>query len=164
MGAHLCQRWKAGLLGAIMLSLVMVCSVLRQPASSYPQGWALLFALVWLGLIYGTLDGMFLTVMPVLAVQQILGVRVGGDDGASPYVRMLASLGASLLVTTAYHWGFAEFRGAQVVSPLIGNALITSGYLVTGSPIPPVVAHIAMHIAAVLHGMETTVQLPPHSH
>jgi hypothetical protein len=164
VGVHLRQHWKAGLLGAIILSLVMVWGVLRQPASSHSQGWELLFVLVWLGLVYGTLDSVFLTVMPVLAVQQMLGACVGGDDGASPYVRMWASLGASLLVTAAYHWGFVEFRGAQVVSPLIGNALITSGYLVTGSPFTPVVAHIAMHIAAVLHGMETTVQLPPHSH
>ena len=102
--------------------------------------------------------------MPVWAVQQMLSARVRGEDSASPYGRLLASLGASLLVTAAYHWGFVEFRGASIVSPLIGNALMTSGYLVTGSLLTPVVAHIAMHIAAVLHGMETTVQLPPHAH
>jgi hypothetical protein len=53
VGVHLRQHWQAGLLGAIILSLVMVWGVLRQAASSHPQGWELLFALVWLGLVYG---------------------------------------------------------------------------------------------------------------
>jgi hypothetical protein len=71
------------------------------------------------------------------------------------------ALAASLLVTTAYHWGFAEFRGPAIVQPLMGDALITLGYLLTANPVTPVAAHVA-HIAAVLHGPETTVQLPPH--
>jgi hypothetical protein len=161
--AHLRQHWHAGLLDAIMLSLIIVWGVLRQPASAHPQGWMLVFALVWLGLVYGTLDGLFLTVMPVLAVQQMLEARGRGDDGAARCARMGASMGASLVVTAAYYWGFVEFRGAPIVLPLICNAMITSGYLVTGNAITPLVAHIAMHMAAVLHGMETTVQLPPRS-
>ena len=55
-----------------------------------------------------------------------------------------------------------EFQGDAIMQPLIGNAIITLGYLLTANPITPIVAHVAMHIAAVLWGMETTVQLPPH--
>jgi hypothetical protein len=55
-----------------------------------------------------------------------------------------------------------EFRGPGPVAPSPGNALITVGYLLTTNLMTPVIAHMAMHVAAVLHGMETTVQLPPH--
>jgi hypothetical protein len=114
----------------------MVWGVLRQPGSPYRDGWELVWAPVWLGLLYEAVDGVFLTVIPVLA--------------------------ASLFVTAAYLWGYAEFGGAKVLAPMMGDAIITLGYLLTGNPITPVVAHVAMHVAAVLHGMETAVQLPPH--
>jgi hypothetical protein len=35
-------------------------------------------------------------------------------------------------------------------------------YLLTTSPLAPVGAHAVMHVSAVLHGAESTVQLPPH--
>lgn len=48
------------------------------------------------------------------------------------------------------------------MGPLIGNGVLTVGYLLTGSPVTPLVGHVLMHAAAVLHGAETTAQLPPH--
>jgi hypothetical protein len=48
------------------------------------------------------------------------------------------------------------------MQPLIGNVLITLTYLLTGSPVAPIVSHVMMHVAAVMHGMATTMQLPPH--
>ena len=115
--AHLRQRWYARLLGAIRLSLIMVWGVLRHPASAHPQGWMLVFALVWLGVVYGTLDGLFFTVMPVLAIQQMWEARGEGDDGAARYMRMGASMGASLVVTAAYHWGFVECCSTPIGLP-----------------------------------------------
>ena len=58
--------------------------------------------------------------------------------------------------------GFAEFRGPTLLQPLIGNAVVTAGYLLTGSPLAAILAHVIMHGAAVFQGMEGTVQLPPH--
>jgi hypothetical protein len=72
------------------------------------------------------------------------------------------ALAASLFVTAAYHLGYVEFRGPRLLQPLIGNAVLTTGYLMTGSIATPLIGHVIMHGAAVLHGMETTVQLPPH--
>ena len=72
------------------------------------------------------------------------------------------ALAASLLVTGVYHLGYREFRGPQLVQPLIGNAVVTAGYLLTGNAAAPLLAHVIMHGAAVLHGVETTAQLPPH--
>jgi hypothetical protein len=71
-------------------------------------------------------------------------------------------LGASLLVAATYHLGYQEFRGPELMQPLIGNGLITLAFLLTGSPAAAIIAHVIMHTAAVLHGINTTVQLPPH--
>ena len=72
------------------------------------------------------------------------------------------AIAASLLVTAAYHLGYPEFRGTKVLAPIIGNGVLSLTYTLTTNPISAVAGHIAMHIAAVLHGLETTVQLPPH--
>jgi hypothetical protein len=131
--------------------------VLALPAR--PEGAALLGALLWLGLVYGVADALLLNVLPVLAVDG--GAREGGSERAR-LARALVALAASLLVTAAYHVGFPEFRGARLVQLLIGNAIITAAYLLTGSPLAAVVSHVVMHGAAVVHGMETTPQPPPH--
>jgi hypothetical protein len=49
-----------------------------------------------------------------------------------------------------------------LIQPLIGNAIVTAGYLATRNPMTPLVSHVMMHGAAVVHGMEATAQLPPH--
>jgi hypothetical protein len=69
---------------------------------------------------------------------------------------------ASMLVTALYHLGYPEFQGPQVVFPLIGNSVMSLAYLLTMNPLGAILSHIAMHIAAVLHGINTTFQLPPH--
>jgi len=157
------SRWVHGLVGAVLLSALMAWGVVRQPASASPEGAKLVFAILWLGVVYGAVDAALLTVMPVRAAREWwagLGVR---QRGTSWLVEGLVALGFSLFVTAVYHLGYPEFRGAAVIEPMIGNGLITLGYLATRHPITPVAAHVAMHIAAVLHGMDTTVQLPPHS-
>jgi hypothetical protein len=66
------------------------------------------------------------------------------------------------MVIATYHLGYAEFQGPQVIAPTIGNGILSAGYLLTNNPLASVVGHIAMHVASVMHGSETTVQLPPH--
>ena len=74
----------------------------------------------------------------------------------------LVALVASAYVTAAYHLGYPEFRSKRVLLPVAGNTIITFGMLVTGNPLAAIVSHAIMHIAAVIHGAEATVQLPPH--
>jgi hypothetical protein len=45
---------------------------------------------------------------------------------------------------------------------LLGNTIITLTFIISGNPIAAVISHTAMHIAAVIRGPETTLQLPPH--
>ena len=69
---------------------------------------------------------------------------------------------ASLLVTAMYHAGYAEFRSADMREPLVGNSLISLAYVLSGNPITAFAGHIAMHVAAVVHGITSTAILPPH--
>lgn len=40
--------------------------------------------------------------------------------------------------------------------------MFSLAYLLSGSPMAPVVAHAAMHVAAVIHAYGTSIPLPPH--
>ena len=155
------RRWPAGLLVGALAGALLARTVLLQPASPRPAGGALVWALLWDGGLYGTADALLLSVVPVLAVY---GSRPA-DELRNPGTRWkwgLAALLASLFITAAYHFGFTEFRGAALVAPLIGNGIVTLSYLASGSPVAPLLSHVVMHAAAVLHGMATTAQLPPH--
>lgn len=155
------RRWVGGTLGGVLLGLLLTWNVISQPSSDRPQGLGLLGALAWYGVVYGAIDALLLNVIPVLSIYAALP----GNPPRQLAPRVgwaLAALAGSLLVTAMYHLGFAEFRGPALVYPLVGSSIITAGYLLTGSPLAAIIAHIIMHAAAVVHGMETTVQLPPH--
>jgi hypothetical protein len=135
--------------------------VFGQPGSPRSSGLPLTGDLAWFGVVYGTIDALLLTVVPVIA---LYGLRPA-EELAESNLRLrwaLIALAGSALVTAAYHAGFTEFRGPQLIQPVIGNLLITLAYLLSGSPLAAVVSHVVMHVAAVLHGMATTIQLPPH--
>jgi zinc transporter ZupT len=113
----------------------------------------------WYGLVYGVADALLLTVIPVAAVG---GWWAFPGFTSGRVLRGAAAFAGSLLVTALYHAGFTEFHGAALLQPLIGNAIVTAGYVLTGNPATPLLSHVLMHAAAVVHGMEATVQLPPH--
>ncbi|MEW6669345.1 MAG: CPBP family glutamic-type intramembrane protease [Thermodesulfobacteriota bacterium] len=151
-----------GLLGAVVVGAFVVSSVLRQPSSPTPQGFELMFDLLWLGVVYGTLDGLLLSVLPVYATWKALSgegwtARWPGRIGAG-----ILALLASSVVTAAYHLGYPEFRGPQVMMPVFGVGVMSLSYILTRNPLSPVLSHVAMHVAAVLHGLQSVLQLPPH--
>jgi hypothetical protein len=158
---QLTGRWHYALAGVAAASFLLLRNVQGQPASAVPEGAQLVLALAWIGAAYGTIDGLLLNVMPVLAVQGP-GFYASNPSWRQRVGRGLLALAASLAVTVAYHAGYTEFHGPKMLSAIIGNAIITSSYLLTGSPLAAVVTHVIMHVAAVFHGMETTLQLPPH--
>lgn len=156
---HLMQHWPAGFLVGLTLGALLSVTVAAQPSSPAPSGRDLAWALVWLGVVYGLLDAFLLNIAPVVAV-------TASDHGSGRFSRRLRqgslALTASAFVTAAYHLGYSEFRGPQLRQPLTGNAILTAGYIVSGSMVAPLIGHVIMHGASVLHGMETTTQLPPH--
>jgi hypothetical protein len=156
------HNWKWGVGGAVVVGALMVMAVFRQDSSARPEGQELVTDLLWFGVVYGLLDALLLSVLPVLATWHAFRTR-GWTEGwvRKVGVGALAIL-ASMLVTATYHLGYEEYRGGDVFDPLVGNSIMTLGYVLTNNPITSVASHIAMHIAAVLQGAETTSQLPPH--
>ncbi len=155
-------RWILGVVVGVLAGAFLVMNVLSQPASPRSAGALLVFDLLWLGLIYGLVDALLLSVMPILATWEAFSILgwVGSWPGKIA-VGALALL-MSLLVTAAYHLGYPEFKGPEVVGPLIGNGVSSLAYLLSGNPLGSLISHVAMHIASVLHGPATTIQLPPH--
>jgi hypothetical protein len=156
------RRPRAGLTAGLIAGAVAVQFVLSGPGSPRPEGMELVWAVLWTGVVYGVVDALLLTVMPIFAVWSI-GFEVGWSSSwpgriATGFLALLASV----LVTAAYHVGFPEFQSPQLVQPLIGNTLFSLAYLLTASPMAPILAHVAMHIAAVVHAHGTSIPLPPH--
>lgn len=162
LGAHIRRRWVLGLAMAALAGVFLVRNVLSQPASSTASGGALALDLLWLGLVYGTVDALLLSVLPVLMTWRAFRSAAWARRTAGRIVVGGLALIVSLLVTAAYHLGFAEFQGASVVAPVIGNGISTLAYLVASNPLGSIISHVAMHVAAVLHGPATVLQLPPH--
>ncbi len=153
------QRWPLGLIVGGAAAAFSVAFVLSQPPSAGPTAAGLVWSVAWLGVVYGAVDALLLTVLPVTATWALAREPRGARTTAGI---ALASVVASIAVTAAYHLGFPEFRGPGLVQPIIGNTVITLAYMLSGARTAPIGAHIALHVASVLHAYGTSVPLPPH--
>jgi hypothetical protein len=156
------HHWAWGVLAGAIVGAFTVANVLSQLASAVPAGLDLVFALFWLGLVYGTLDALLLSVLPVYATWHALTSLGWTERWIGRLAAGLLALGASVLITAAYHMGFPEYQSGALAAPVFGNTVMSIGYLLSTNPLGAIISHIAMHVAGVLHGVETTVQLPPH--
>jgi hypothetical protein len=158
----LSQRWQFGLLGAVIAGGFVIRNVLSQPSSERNKGVALLSDVLWPGFAYGFADALLLSVLPVLAVKLALTGEVWMGSWTGRIGFGAFAMFASIFVTSIYHLGYPEFRGKKVIWPNVGNGVLTLAYLLTMNPLAAILPHIAMHIAAMIHGRETTGQVPPH--
>jgi hypothetical protein len=158
----LADRWLWGVVGGAVVGALMVRNVTSQPSAPRPRGARLAFQIAWWGVIYGALDGLFLTVMPVLAAQRAFATLAWSATWYGEILTGIVALLASAYVTIAYHAGYPEFRNNTLLLPIAGNNIISLAYLLLENPLTAIIAHAVMHVAAVLHGSEGTVQLPPH--
>lgn len=162
LGSALMHNWVGGIAVGVLLSIFLVFQVRSQPASRQENGATLALDVTWAGLIYGLTDGLFLNVMPVVAVWGAISQFGWAESPIGQVTYGVLGLLASIAVSMAYHVGYPEFRGERMRFAVIGPGLITLAYLLSGNPLSSIISHTAMHIAAVLQGAETTVQLPPH--
>ena len=153
--------WRVGIIGVAVATLFLMWKVQQSPPSAVPEGIQLVLTLVWVGVIYGAIDGLLLNVLPVLIVYRAWPVEVNKSRQMF-IIRGLLALTASIVVTVVYHLGYTEFHGISMLWVITGMTIITSTYLLTSSPLSAIVTHIIMHTAAVLHGAETVLMLPPH--
>lgn len=162
LGNLIQHHWIWGVIGAMLLAVFTVKNVLSQPTSTRSTGLPLAFDILWSGVVYGLTDALLLSVLPVLATWQALTLLEWTATWPGKILTGIFAILASLLVTIAYHSGYPEYQGKGLFGPVIGNTVMTFGYLLTSNPLAAVLSHIAMHIAGVLHGPASVVQLPPH--
>jgi len=155
-------NWGWGLLGTAIASAFVIRNVLSQPSSERHKGVALVSDIIWPGFTYGLSDALLLSVIPIVAVNLAFSDSVWINGWPEKVGIGGIALIASILVTTIYHLGYPEFRGKKVVWPIIGNGILSLAYLLTMNPLAAILPHIGMHITAMVHGRETTGQVPPH--
>jgi hypothetical protein len=157
------DNWIWGVVGAVLVGAFVVRNVFTQPASPRTKGIRLAFDLLWSGAIYGLVDALLLSVLPVLATWQAFSALGWTDNWPGKIAFGAIAFIASLLVTICYHLGYPEYRKKRgVIGPAIGNSVMTLGYLLTNNPVAAIFSHMAMHVAGVLRGPASVMQLPPH--
>jgi hypothetical protein len=163
LGAMLRRRWVLAVVLGLIFAAAMAMLVIRtEPASSGPTGVRLVWDVAWRGLVYGAVDGLFLSSFPILAVFAAgKGSRLWGRASGKVVVG-IAALIASLLMAAVYHLGYSDFRSAKIVRPVAGDVIWSVPTLITLNPVGAPLAHAGMHIAAVLHSPQTDTFLPPH--
>jgi hypothetical protein len=156
------HNWYWGLLASILAGAFLVKNVLSQPSSQKGKGAQLIVDLGWFGLAYGIIDGLFLNVMPVIAVWNMYSASCLSENISGQILIGISALLASLVITLFYHIGYYEFRNKSMLLVLLGNTIITLTFIISGNPLASILTHTIMHVAAVFRGPETTIQLPPH--
>lgn len=158
----LVTNWAWGLLGAAIAGGFVIRNVVSQPSSERQHRFQLVADILWPGFTYGLIDSLLLSVLPVLAVKLAITDAALLNSWIGKIGFIAICLFASFFATTAYHWGYPEFRSRKIIWPNIGNGVLTLAYLLTMNPLAAILPHIAMHIAAMIHGPKTTGQVPPH--
>lgn len=157
------RRWPWALgLGAAFAAVLAVMVVRTDDATARPDGLELIGAVVWRGAVYGAVDGLLLSVFPVLVVFAALAGSRLNDRFAGKLAIGAVALLASLALTAVYHVGYSDFRSDKVAKPLTGDVVWSIPTLVTLNPVGAPIAHAGMHVSAVLHSYETDTFLPPH--
>ena len=148
--------WAWGLLAAALAGTFLALMVSRVPGARSTRRTGAI-ASVWEGLVYGSAEGLLLSVLPVVVTWQMLAALgwTGGWRGAAG----AAAVAASAVVIAVHHLGYREYRGRRIVSPIIACTVLSIAYLLTASPIAAIGGHIVLHLAMLRRGME----LPPHA-
>jgi hypothetical protein len=154
--------WALGL-GMAIAGLLAFMVVRTEDATPRPDGIELAGAVLWRGLVYGAADGLLLSVFPILVVFAAFARSRLNEAGFVGKMAIgVVAIVASLAMTAIYHAGYSDFRSGKITQPLRGDVAWSVPTLVTLNPIGAPVAHVGLHVSAVLHSYETDTFLPPH--
>jgi hypothetical protein len=163
LGAAVHRHWPWAVgLGVVCGALLAVMVVRTEEATARPDGLALAGSLAWRGVLYGAVDGLLLSSFPILVVFAAFAGGASSRRRRGTIAIGAVALLASLVMTAVYHLGYSDFRSEKVRKPLVGDTMWSVPTLVTLNPIGAPIAHIGLHVSAVLHSSETDTFLPPH--
>jgi hypothetical protein len=163
---HRCltRNWRWGVALGVVGAAVMALVVLRSSdGSAHPGGASFWMAILWRGVYYGALDGVLLSVFPILAVFHAVERRRALTRFRAKAVVGVVALAVSVAFTVSYHLGYSDFRSSKLAKPVAGDILWSAPTLLTLSPLGAPIAHVGLHVTAVVHDYETDVFLPPHA-
>jgi len=149
-------------LGVLFAVIGAAIAVGAEDGSSHPGGIKFIAALLWRGIVYGAADGLLLSAFPIVLVfaalkDSRLRRRVGGLIAVGTIAMV-----ASLAMTAVYHAGYGDFRGAKLRKPVAGDLVWSVPTLATLNPVGAPIAHVGVHVSAIVHNYETDLFLPPH--
>jgi hypothetical protein len=115
--------------------LTTLIVVRTEDATDRPGGLEFLGAVLCRGVLYGSADGVLLSVFPILAVFAAfagtrLRERVAGKIAIGT-IAMIASIG----ITSVYHVGYSDFRSEKVRKPMARDVIWSAPTLATLSPL-----------------------------
>ncbi len=154
------RRLLWGILLGVIFGALMLKNVLSRPETEKFTGPYLAWLIFWRGLVYGAIDGLLLSTFPWIVTWRAFDVEKK-PLGKKIAFGLLAWV-FILVLTTAYHLGYSDFRSKKIIQPNIGNTLISVPTLISANPVGSPIAHAIMHIAAVIHSPKTELFLPPH--
>ncbi len=154
------RRLAWGIVLGIIFAFIMIQNVLSRPETPKLEGSALFWSLFWRGFIYGTVDGLILTVFPWMVTWRAFRAEEKKWTGKIG-IGLIAWL-FIIIMTTSYHLGYRDFRSPKVIQANIGNTIMSLPTLLSANPVGTPIVHATLHITAVLHSPETDLFLPPH--
>jgi hypothetical protein len=160
LGSFATNRWGWGLVGAAVAGALLVRLSRHQPRGPRPRGWRLAATLAWEGVVYGSTEGLLLSVLPALVTWQAIAAHGWTSGIGRSLAAGTAAMGASLTVIVIHHLGYRGFHNRVALGPvMVGCGLLSLAYLLTASPLAAVGGHILLHTALNLRGTE----MPPYA-
>jgi hypothetical protein len=154
------DRWGWGLVGAAVAGAILARLSRHQPRGPRAQGWRLAASLAWEGVVYGTTEGLLLSVLPVLVTWQAFAAHGWTSGTGGSLFAGIVAMGASLAVIVIHHLGYRGFHTRAALAPvMVGCGLLSLAYLLTTNPLAAVGGHILLHTALNLRGTE----MPPYA-
>jgi hypothetical protein len=157
------RRWGLAVgLGVVFAAIGAFLVTQAEDGTPHPGGVELVAAVLWRGVVYGAADGLLLSAFPILLTfaaldDTALRRRAGGLVAVGA-----VAMAASLAMTAVYHVGYSDFRSDKLRRPVTGDLVWSVPTLATLNPIGAPIAHVGMHVGAVVHSYDTDLFLPPH--
>jgi len=150
-----------GTAAGIAVAAIVTPMVRRLPAHDSPTGLDRAGLIAWEDVVYGTAEALLLAVYPVLTLWQAATAAGWTNTGGGKAAAGILAVFGSLVVILVHHLGYEQFR-RRAARPMLVGALFACGlqavaFLITGSLVAPIIAHIVLHIELTTRGDE----LPP---